>query len=84
MAPKTTPIRTAKGNVTAAARKQYGNPDGSFPVGDRTSALNALKLRGHSDNPTKEINRVARWANANDDAVVKKAVTKARDVEKAK
>jgi hypothetical protein len=84
MAPKKTPIRTAKGNVTAAIRKKAGNPDGSFPIASRDTALSALNLRGHSDNPARELNRVARWANKNDDTVVKQAVAKVREVEKDK
>jgi hypothetical protein len=67
-----------------AARKKAGDTSQKFPIFDRTSSLSAIKLRGHADNPDQVLNRVARWANANDDAVVKKAVAKAREVEKGK
>lgn len=40
--------RTGKGNVTAAARKRYGNKRGAFPIFDTKSARSALRLRGHA------------------------------------
>jgi len=73
--------RNESGNVTQAARDKYGSgSQGKYPVFDQKSALSALKLRGHSDDisPGTVINKVSRWANANDNATVKAAVERAR------
>lgn len=74
--------RTKSGNITQAARDKYGSgSQGKYPVFDQKSALSALRLRGHSDDISSEavINKVARWANANDNATVKAAVERARN-----
>jgi len=57
--------RTSKGNVTAEARRKYGEDDGSFPIFDKKSAMNALKLRGHADRKEERrsiIRRAAKYA----------------------
>jgi hypothetical protein len=74
--------RTESGNPTAEARAQHGvGSTGKFPVFDQKSALSALKLRGHSDAVSSGtvINKVSRWASANDNATVKAAVERARN-----
>jgi hypothetical protein len=76
--------RTKRGNVTAAARRRHGfgkrspNRTGSFPVFDQKSALSALRLRGHANSPRAVINKVAAWASAHGNAVVRAAVKRAR------
>ena len=52
-----------------------------FPVDSERTAISALRLRGHSDDVSPEtvINKVSRWASANDNDRVKAAVTKARE-----
>lgn len=60
--------RTAKGNVTAAARKAYGQRDGSFPIFDRKSASSALKLRGHADSARERSSIISRAAKFAPDA----------------
>ena len=75
-------VRTESGNVSQKARDKYGTgSEGKFPVFDQKSAMSALKLRGHSDDVSAEtvINKVARWAAANDNDRVKAAVAKARE-----
>ena len=64
--------RTKKGNVTATARKKYGNKQGKFPVFDHKSAMSALRLRNHGDGVSEEsvINRVRNWAMRNHDQAV--------------
>ena len=57
--------RTAKGNVTAEARRKHGEEDGSFPIFDKKSALSALRLRGHADSKAERrsiIRRAAKYA----------------------
>lgn len=79
--------RTKKGNVTASQRKKAtGSKKGKFPVFDQKSAMAALKLRHHGKgvNPSAVIAKVSRWANAHNNATVKRAVTKARQVDKSK
>ena len=44
--------RTKKGNVKAESRKEKATLSGGrFPIGDKRSALAALKLRGHAKTP---------------------------------
>lgn len=54
--------RTESGAPSQAAREQYGTSDGRFPIFDRKSALNALKLRGHAKNATERRNIIRRAA----------------------
>lgn len=56
--------RTAKGNVSAAARKRHANKYGRFPIFDRKSARSALRLRGHAKTKRERssiIRRAARY-----------------------
>ena len=71
--------RTDAGNVTSEARERYGDSQGKFPIFDQKSAMSAIKLRGHSDNPNGVIERASRWANANNNSVVRAMVERARD-----
>ena len=70
--------RTAKGNVTQAARDDHATlSDGRFPIFDKKSALAALKLRGHGTTDAerkKIINKAAKYAPA--------AAKKAREADK--
>jgi hypothetical protein len=72
--------RSAKGNVTQAARKKHATlSDGRFPVFDDESALSALKLRGHDTTAAerkKIINKAAQY--------VPEAAKKAREEDKKK
>jgi len=57
--------RTAKGNVTAEARRRYGDKEGRFPIFDRRSAEAALRLRGHARSEAERqriIRRAERYA----------------------
>jgi hypothetical protein len=57
--------RTRKGNVTAEARRRYGDDEGRFPIFDRRSAESALRLRGHARSEAERqsiIRRAARYA----------------------
>ena len=61
--------RTAKGNVTASARKKHGTLGKRFPIFDKKSATSALRLRGHagkkgSKSRKKVIAKAARYAPA--------------------
>lgn len=71
--------RTDSGNVTSEAREKYGDSQGKFPIFDQRSAMSAIKLRGHSDNPNGVLERASRWANANDNSAVKAMVERARE-----
>ncbi len=78
-------LRTPSGNPTEDARERYGSKKtGSFPVFDQKSALSALRLRGHGDELSKEdvLNKVARYANENNDDRVKEAIRKARGLDR--
>jgi len=83
-------FRTKAGTITAEARKKYGskkgspNATGSFPIHDHTSAMSAIKLRGHANDPGAVLSRAARWASAHNDEVVLAAVKKARAADRAK
>lgn len=70
--------RTKKGNVTSEAREKHGNRKGKFPIFDEKSALSAIKLRGHADNPDSVLRRAAAWARRNNNKRVLAAVQKAR------
>lgn len=52
--------RTRKGNVTAKARKRYGNSKGKFPIFDKRSARSALRLRGHAKSASQRRSIIAR------------------------
>jgi hypothetical protein len=57
--------RTRKGNVTASARKRYGNKRGKFPIFDAKSARSAIRLRGHAKSASERasiIRRAAKFA----------------------
>lgn len=59
--------RTRKGNVTASARKRYGNKRGKFPIFDAKSARSAIRLRGHAKSAGERagiIRRAAKFAPA--------------------
>lgn len=56
--------RTSKGNVTASARKQYGNKRGAFPIFDKKSASSAIRLRGRAKTKAERrsiLNRAAKY-----------------------
>lgn len=55
-------IRTQAGNITAAARRRYGNERGAFPIADRRSAQAALNLRGHARSRTERLDVIHRAA----------------------
>lgn len=77
-------MRTGEGNVTQKARDIHGaKSDGSFPVFDQQSAMSALKLRGHRTGEARQriVDRVAGWANSNNNAKVKNAVANAREAD---
>ena len=73
-------MRSAKGNVTQAARKKHATlSDGRFPIFDDESAQAALKLRGHDTTAAerkKIINKAAEY--------VPEAAEKAREEDKKK
>ena len=71
--------RTDAGNVTSEARKRYGDSQGRFPIFDQRSAMSAIKLRGHSDNPNGVLERASQWASANNNSAVKAMIERARD-----
>lgn len=79
-------LRTRKGNVTATARKRYGNRRGKFPVFDARSARSALKLRGRGKGVSKRsvVNKVSRFANRTHNASLKAAVRRARKVDRSR
>jgi hypothetical protein len=54
--------RTSKGNVTATARKAYGDKEGRFPIFDVKSATSAIKLRGHANSPGERLGIIRRAA----------------------
>lgn len=71
--------RTAKGNITQAAREKYATVGkDKFPIFDKKSALAALDLRGHAPegDRAKIINKAAKYAP--------KAAKKAREADKEK
>ena len=71
--------RTDSGNVTSEARERYGDSQGKFPIFDQRSAMSAIKLRGHSDNPNGVLERASRWASANNNSAVANMVERARE-----
>tara|TARA_B100001123_G_scaffold74689_4_gene84272 strand:+ start:3044 stop:3520 length:477 start_codon:yes stop_codon:yes gene_type:complete len=71
--------RTAKGNVTQAAREKYATVgDDGFPIFDKKSAKAAIDLRGHAPEAdrSKIINKAAKRAP--------EAAKKAREADKKK
>lgn len=79
--------RTESGNVTAEAKRKYGikteSGDYKYPVFDVKSALNAIKLRNHSDvDPKRVLRHVSRKFGNN--PKVKKALENAREEDKDK
>jgi hypothetical protein len=74
--------RTPSGAPTQAARDKTGGgsglPSGSYPVFDHKSAINALNLRGHAQDPNDVINKVDAYADQHQDSGVKAAVKAAR------
>lgn len=72
-------MRTDSGNVTASAREKYGDSQGKFPIFDQKSAMSAIKLRGHSDDPSGVLARASRWASIHNNSAVKSMVEKARE-----
>ena len=83
-------MRTPSGGVSEAARAKYGAKKGSglkpgaYPIFDHTSAMSAIKLRGHANDPGAVLSRAARWASAHNDEVVLAAVKKARAADRVK
>lgn len=80
-------MRTSKGNITAKARKASGTKVGKeykFPIADERSALSAIKLRhnGKGISASAVLAKASRWANANNNERVKKAVMAAREADK--
>jgi len=70
-------LRTRAGTVTQKAHDKYGAKPGtkglkpkSYPVFDRLSGENALRLRGHAPDPSAVINVVQRWAQSHNDKVL--------------
>lgn len=78
------PNRTSSGSPSQAARNKYGDQSGGYPVFDHKSAMAAINLRGHADDPAKILDKVSRYANSHDDTAAKKAVSKARKVDRQK
>lgn len=74
--------RTPSGAPSASERDKTGGGngmrDGSFPVFDHKSAINALNLRGHAPDPAAVINKVASYADRANDSGVKAAVKHAK------
>lgn len=76
--------RTAKGNITAAARKAHGATKasplktGSFPVIDTKSGEAALKLRGKAPSKKAVIDKVAAYANKTHNKTLQGKVKNAR------
>jgi hypothetical protein len=71
--------RTAKGNITQAARKKHATVGkDKFPIFDKKSAEAAIDLRGHAPEAdrTKIINKAAEYAP--------EAAKKAREADKKK
>ena len=71
--------RTAKGNITQAAREKYATVgDDKFPIFDKKSAESAIDLRGHAPKAdrAKIINKAAKYAP--------KAAKKAQEEDKEK
>lgn len=71
--------RTAKGNVTQAARKKHATVGkDKFPIFDKKSAEAAIDLRGHAPEAdrSKIINKAAKYAP--------EAAKKAREADKKK
>lgn len=57
--------RTPSGAPSETARKKYGQKDGSFPIFDKKSAEDAIKLRGHAKSKAERrsiINRARKYA----------------------
>jgi hypothetical protein len=75
--------RTPSGAPSASARDKFGSGDDgkAFPVFDHTSAVDALRLRGHNKNLSESgvVDKVANYANAHGDSGLKAAVAKARE-----
>lgn len=57
-----TRIRTRAGNITAVARRRYGNARGAYPIADRRSAQAALNLRGHAVSQAERLDVIRRAA----------------------
>lgn len=72
------PMRTPGGAPSQAARDQSGMKGGAFPVFDDKSAMDAIKLRGHSSDPNAVLNHVQAWAAAHNDQAALDAVHNAR------
>lgn len=62
------PKRTPSGEPSAEARKKYAVlSDGRFPIWDKESAINALRLRGRGTSPTERkriVEAAAKYAPA--------------------
>ena len=54
------PLRTPSGGPSEAAREEYGNKRGAFPIFDRQSAESALRLRGKARSKAERKNIIAR------------------------
>jgi hypothetical protein len=73
---------------TAKQRRRYGmrgkGRSGKFPVFSERTAMSALRLRGRGKGVSKKsvVDKVARWANANNNSRVKAAVKRARETDR--
>ncbi len=54
------PLRTPSGGPSEAAREEYGNKRGAFPIFDRQSAESALRLRGKAKSKAERKNIIVR------------------------
>jgi len=54
------PLRTPSGGPSEAAREEYGNKRGAFPIFDRQSAESALRLRGKARSKAERRNIIVR------------------------
>ncbi len=54
------PLRTPSGGPSEAAREEYGNKRGAFPIFDKTSAESALRLRGKAKTAAERKNIIMR------------------------
>ena len=72
-------LRTDSGSPSTVARDKYGDSQGKFPIFDQRSAMSAIKLRGHSDNPNGVLERASQWASANNNSTVKAMIERARE-----
>lgn len=71
MAKKSNANRTPSGAPSAKARKEHGFVDGSYPIFDKKSADDALRLRGHASEAKQK--QIIQKAKKYDPTAAKKA-----------